>query len=177
MAAGARGRQSQRRQRRAGIRRRIGAAVPAEEDVPEAEARRLRVAIRALLVEATQLVVARLLDRRQVLDQERELLRQAPPHQHVAVVEAAADRLAVEDLLAHLVFDQRFELLLVRRPAALRLPGLAQPLDLAGADGDAIRRIVVVSPAPGVEREEERAADQEVDERLAQEARAGDSSS
>ncbi len=47
VAAAARGRQSQRRQRGAGIRRRIGATVPAEEDVPEAQARRLRVCDRA----------------------------------------------------------------------------------------------------------------------------------
>ena len=109
----------------------------------------------------------RRLDRRHgVFRDELELLAKAAPDDGVVLVEAQRAGFAVQDFLAHRVFDQRVEFRRIRR--ALPNPGepRGQLLDAAARNHDLpVRRRV---RQPGVRAEERAAQQEEMQQRLAQ---------
>jgi len=135
--------------------------------VLEREARLDAIRVRVRVEEGLELRIRGLGPLGQVFEQELELLAQPSPHDRVVAVEPERQRLAVQDLLAQVVFDQPVELDRCGWPAPSELPALAQAGERARGHDDAVRPGLVATPDP--EREEQtRADEQEVQERLAQ---------
>ena len=107
-----------------------------------------------------------------VLGQELHLLRHAALDDLVVLVEAHRERLAVEDLLLDLVLDHAREFLRRRRAAPLRLVQQGELGDLVDRQPDLLRRRGRRASGlrDAVEAEQNRADQQEVDERFTQQA-------
>jgi hypothetical protein len=140
--------------------------------VPERSARRKREARLVALVPGAQLLGLRLLELRQVLGDEFHLARELALDDRVVLVEAERERLAVEDLLAHLGVDEPPHLLRARRRPALSDPRERDLLEIVLGDHDAVGRAeACIGGAHQVPRDEQRGADQqELDEGLAKDA-------
>ena len=82
----------------------------------------------------TQLSVGRLGQPRCILDQELQLLRQAPPNDGVVLAETHCLGLAGEQFLINEIGKQPSQLGRVRRPEPLVDEGFPEPFDLAFAD-------------------------------------------
>jgi hypothetical protein len=151
-----------------GIRFGGGAApIAADEDLPECQARLGAVFVRVLREPGLELVVCRRAGLGAVLDQELELLPQAPAHHAVVAIEARGHRFAHGDLLAHPLVDQPLEFGLGRRPRPGAREARLQVRDLPGADDDARRSGTGATAGAEVEEQEQRRADgEEVQQRF-----------
>ena len=109
--------------------------------------------------------------RHRVLDQELHLLPQAAADDGVVLVEAERERGAVQHLLADVVPDLRLQLV----GGGRAVPGLrearGQAVDVRGAHHDLPVGRVALRPAAAEDGEQHAAEQQEVQQRLAQQAR------
>ena len=153
-------------------RARGAAPVGREVQMPEAQPGRLREFGAVLLEPALELGGRRLARGGHVLGQELHLLRHAALDDLVVLVEAHRERLAVEDFLLHLVLDHALELLRRRRAAPLRLVQQGELGDLVERQPDLLRRRDRRASGlrEAVEAEQNRADQQEVNERFTQQA-------
>ena len=147
------------------------APVGREVQVPQAQSRWLGELGAVRLEPALQLVGRRLARRGHVLGQELHLLRHAALDDLVVLVEAHRQRLAVEDFLLDLGLDQPLQFLRRRRSAPLRLEQLGQLVDLVERKPDLLRRRHrrrLPGRRQAVQAEQQRADQQEVQQRLTQ---------
>jgi hypothetical protein len=113
-----------------------------------------------------EILVGRLRERRRFLRHELEFLPQPAADDRVVPVKAERDRLPHENFFADVVLDQTVELLAGGRPLPRAAETLRKVADARFADddlaSDGCRR-----PPPGIQREEQRAQQQEMHQRLA----------
>ena len=146
----------------------LGAVVDAEIDVSKRELRLAQEPLRVVRDVGLQLRV-RGLGVGDLRRYELHLLPQAPPDDHVVLVETHREGFPVEDLVADVVGDQALGLAGARRAPPDALERFLQAGDLAGRDDDLARRLAAAFVGEAVEAEEDAAEHDEMEERLAQE--------
>ena len=118
------------------------------------------------LVEPSQLVLLRVGQPGGVLQEEVELLREAPPHDRVALVEPHLPCLAGKDFLLQQLRHEIAQLLGGRFPAPLARPRFHEPPHLALPDSHLARLRAASVQArgvePGVKAEQQASRDDEM---------------
>jgi hypothetical protein len=151
----------------------------------EAESRRLFEQPLVLVEPGSKLGVGRRMLRRRVFGEELHLLRHSAPHDLVVLVEPEREAFAIKNLVLHIVLDQPAELLLCRPAAPLRRKDRRQAREPIEAQHDLARgrrrgcRLRLLSRGRRrccrreivVEKEQRRADQNELSQRLTQQSR------